>query len=217
MAFISSIVLSPRGSALTASSTRGPAVTSRTAARNGVRMEMSPSVPFLEKPPRLSPDMPGYAGFDPLGFSNFFDVKFLQEAEIKHARICMLAVLGIIVNEFYTLPFYQGAPKLPTPVHDWGVAQGSLQQLLLWTSAWEIIVGVPAVVQMMSLGSPRRPGEFSFDPLGLAKTNEAFKKNGTAELVNGRLAMIAVGGLLHQQFLTQMTPVQQLMSGKILP
>lgn len=92
-----------------------------------------------------------------------------------------------------------------------------MQQLLLWISIFEVIVGVPALVQMLTLDSPRRPGEFAFDPLGLGKTEEGFKKNQTAELVNGRLCMIAVGGLLHQEFLTGLTPVQQLLSGKFLP
>lgn len=49
--------------------------------------DASPAVPFLPKPTKLSEDMPGYAGFDPLGFSNLFDVKFLQEAEIKHCKL----------------------------------------------------------------------------------------------------------------------------------
>ena len=38
----------------------------------------------------------GYAGFDPLGFSDYYDIKWLQEAEIKHGRICMLAVVGMV-------------------------------------------------------------------------------------------------------------------------
>ena len=29
-------------------------------------------------------------GFDPLYFSDFLDVNFLREAELKHGRICML-------------------------------------------------------------------------------------------------------------------------------
>ena len=29
-------------------------------------------------------------GFDPLYFSDFLDIKFLREAELKHGRICML-------------------------------------------------------------------------------------------------------------------------------
>ncbi|CAN8068480.1 unnamed protein product [Agarophyton chilense] len=180
-------------------------------------VEKSASVPFLPKPANIPDDAPGYAGFDPIGFSNMFNFKFLQEAEIKHSRICMLAVLGLLVSEFYTFPWYSDAPRLASAVHSWGVQQGCLNQLLVWTSFWEIVVGTPAVIQMISLGSPRRPGEFAFDPLGLGNTAAAFKKFQTAELVNGRLAMIAIGGLLHQEFLTGMTPVQQLLSGNVLP
>jgi hypothetical protein len=33
-------------------------------------MAKSPSVPFMEEPKSLSPDLPGYAGFDPLGISD---------------------------------------------------------------------------------------------------------------------------------------------------
>ena len=29
-------------------------------------------------------------GFDPLYFSDFLDIKWLREAELKHGRICML-------------------------------------------------------------------------------------------------------------------------------
>lgn len=57
------------------------------ASRAAVSMaESSPSVPFLPKPANLTEDMPGYFGFDPLGISNLFNVKFLQEAEIKHGK-----------------------------------------------------------------------------------------------------------------------------------
>lgn len=38
----------------------------------------------------------GYAGFDPLGFSDYYDINWLKEAEIKHGRICMLAALGMV-------------------------------------------------------------------------------------------------------------------------
>lgn len=43
----------------------------------------------------------GYAGsadFDPFGFAAKIDIRWLREAEVKHGRVSMLAVLG------YTLP-----------------------------------------------------------------------------------------------------------------
>jgi hypothetical protein len=50
--------------------------------------------------------LPGDVGFDPLGFSDVFDIKILREAELKHGRIAMLATLGLIVQEVYTFPFF---------------------------------------------------------------------------------------------------------------
>lgn len=187
------------------------------AVRSSVTMEASPSVPFLPKPENLSEDMPGYFGFDPLGFSNVFNVKFLQEAEIKHGRVCMLAVVGLLVSEQVIFPFYSGAPSLVSAVHDWGVSKGPLIQLLFWISFFEIIVGTPALIQMITLDSPRKPGEFAFDPLGLGKNPETYKKYQVNEIMNGRLAMIAIGGFIHQEWITGMTPIQQLTSGKFLP
>lgn len=51
-----------------------------------VSMTASPSVPFLDRPPKLDGSLPGDVGFDPLGFSNKFDINFLREAEVKHGK-----------------------------------------------------------------------------------------------------------------------------------
>lgn len=48
-----------------------------------VSMSMSKSVPFLETPPKTV-GLPGSAEFDPLMLSNYVDIKFLQEAELKY-------------------------------------------------------------------------------------------------------------------------------------
>jgi len=47
----------------------------------------------------------GDQGWDPLGISNLIDVRWLREAELKHGRVCMLASLGCLVQEFAHLPF----------------------------------------------------------------------------------------------------------------
>lgn len=88
MAFISAATVGLRSAVLSKSSICGATISSNrvTTSKSSVTMVASPSVPFLPKPENLSEDMPGYAGFDPLGFSNMFNVKFLQEAEIKHGK-----------------------------------------------------------------------------------------------------------------------------------
>ena len=44
------------------------------------------AIPFSDPPAELPQDMVGYVGFDPLGFSTLFDIKFLREAELKHGQ-----------------------------------------------------------------------------------------------------------------------------------
>jgi hypothetical protein len=65
-------------------------------------------------------------------------------------------------------------------------------------------------MEAMSLGAlsnmnefDREPGNFGFDPLGMYPTDpEARKKMQLAELKNGRLAMVALGGMIHGAIVT---------------
>jgi len=78
----------------------------------------SKSVPFAEQPPALDGTLAGDVGFDPVGFSSMWSdkdwsqqivpdiwpesgertpistIEWMREAEVKHGRVCMLAVLG---------------------------------------------------------------------------------------------------------------------------
>ena len=50
----------------------------------GPRMQTSEAIPFLDKPPALDGSLAGDVGFDPLGFSNYYDMNWLrvlQQAE----------------------------------------------------------------------------------------------------------------------------------------
>lgn len=153
---------------------------------------------------------------DPLNISSFLNIKFLQEAEIKHARICLLAVLGLAVAELYTFPFYGEAPHLVIRRHDWGVHNGSMLQILLWCSFFEVMT-MPAVIQMSNGGSDRKPGDFGFDPLGLGKDPAKFATYQVNEIKNGRLAMVAVSGAIHHAAITNQNMIEQVTSGNLLP
>ena len=59
-------------------------------AATGVKKPMN-ALPFLTAASCQSSGLAdAETGFDPLYFSDFLDIKFLREAELKHGRICML-------------------------------------------------------------------------------------------------------------------------------
>lgn len=58
------------------------------------------------------------------------------------------------------------------------------------------------------------PGNFGFDPFGLAKAPARKAHYQLAEIKNGRLAMCAIGGAIHHALLTNVGLVEQIASGK---
>jgi len=166
------------------------------------------AIPKSERPIGLDGTWVGDVGFDPLGFSSIIDMRWLREAELKHGRVCMLAATGMIVQDVYTFPGVTktfGDAKMTT-LHDVAVKQGSMQQLLVWLGLLEIF-GFVAIVQMLQ-GSDRQPGDFGFDPLNCAANPDTLARRQLVELKNGRLAMIATGGMLHHYFITGKGPIQ---------
>lgn len=157
----------------------------------------------MEYPPNLAGYV-GDAGFDPLRFSDFVPMDFLREAELKHCRMSMLAVVGFAAADLgfriYPLPeAYEGLTVITA--HDALVKQGGMVQLNLWVSIAEIISTI-AVVQMLQ-GSGREPGNFGFDPLGFCKGKSQAQVDDMKlkELTNGRLAMFAFSGMVTQAVL----------------
>mmetsp|Transcript_52056 Transcript_52056/g.123283 ORF Transcript_52056/g.123283 Transcript_52056/m.123283 type:complete len:212 (-) Transcript_52056:109-744(-) len=163
---------------------------------SGMKMQNSDSVPFLPRPAALDGKMVGDVGFDPLGFTTKYDIKWLREAELKHGRVCMLAATGLLVQDVYQFPGTVatfGDAKV-TALHNAAVSQGAMQQLLVWLGFLELF-GFVAIVQMLQ-GSDRQPGDFGFDPLDLAKDQSKFARRQLVELKNGRLAMLGFSGML---------------------
>merc|ERR1719197_1132510 len=72
-------------------------------------VEYSEALPFLTRRASLGPKgaLVGDVGFDPLGFTEIFPLEWLREAEIKHCRVAMLAFVGFVFTDFYTLPGFE--------------------------------------------------------------------------------------------------------------
>ena len=107
--------------------------------RSGLRMQdQSISMPFLSRPPRLDGTLAGDVGFDPLGFSNYFDIKWLREAELKHGRVSMLGALGFVVQEKIHLPLPGFDNKLATEAF-FSVPAGGLWQIFFTLGFIEVL------------------------------------------------------------------------------
>ena len=95
----------------------------------------SKAMPFLTAPSCQSSGLAGAeAGFDPFYFSDFFDIKWMREAELKHGRICMLASTGIIVQEFFSLPGYPY--YTPNAVEACSTVPGAAWAQIIFLMAW---------------------------------------------------------------------------------
>lgn len=135
--------------------------------------------------------------FDPAGFAERAPdwLPWFREAELKHGRAAMLAAAGFVVPEFVRIPGEQFSfAALPRVIDAHDALPESMIQIFLWISFLEA-VSFPALANMNEFD--RQPGDFGFDPLGLYPTDPAKRKERQLqELKNGRLAMIAIGGMV---------------------
>jgi len=135
--------------------------------------------------------------FDPCGFAERAPewLPWFREAELKHGRAAMLATVGFVVPEFIRIPGEQFSfENIPNVIEAHDKLPDSMGQIFLWISVVESMT-FPALANMN--GYDRAPGDYSFDPLGLFPTDpEKQKERKLQELKNGRLAMIAIGGMV---------------------
>eukprot|EP00177_Eucheuma_denticulatum_P008673 GFKZ01015770.1.p2 GENE.GFKZ01015770.1~~GFKZ01015770.1.p2 ORF type:complete len:221 (+),score=35.39 GFKZ01015770.1:462-1124(+) len=207
-AFVPGLALGARPTLLTRSTTRSTPLSRPTTARS-ISMQLSdasPSVPFLPKPKNLSEDMIGYTGFDPLALTELMDVKWLQESEIKHGRVCMLAFVGMLVQEFVHLPDEMFSNPLATEAV-FQVPAAGLWQIFLFCGLAEFVLHKGKVTYSDMFEDGAEPGKLGFNPMGI-KYDDAMRLR---EIKNGRLAMVGVGGVIHSMLLYKMPIVYQLL------
>lgn len=184
--------------------------------------ERSASVPFLPRAINLDGSSPGDYGFDPFylssipkNFAGFLQppsweetkglptLYWMRESEIKHGRIAMLAVVGWIATDFgLRFPFEQfSTANIPSSylAHNALVDQGTMVVLLHVVGFIEVITGAVLVDISKGENLDRDAGEFKFDGGFFKNKSEAeIKTLKTKEVNNGRLAMLAFGGIATQ-------------------
>jgi len=151
---------------------------------------------------------PGVAIWDPAGLSKNIDSATFRQyrsAELKHGRICMLAVLGLIVQHWWKLPKLADAPSGISAAQA-GQPSAPLLGVLF------ICVGI---IEFNTSDEDREPGDFGdpFDLIPLADYNPENSDDMTLwrdrELNHCRLAMVAFLGAAMAEYATGFDVIQQ--------
>jgi len=187
-----------------------PAPTSKTTTSlsSDNAVQMSESLPFLRNPSRTD-GLVGSVGFDPLGLSEMWgstdsDLKWLQEAEIKHGRVAMLATVGFITSQYFTLPMFTDLHVNDSNMAPTAIGISGMMQIVAFAGFEEWRTNKGRITMETMFEEPDRvPGDLGFALERLkGKSEEEVNKLKLQELKNGRLAMLAIGGMIHHNWIT---------------
>lgn len=184
--------------------------------------------------PHLTGQLPGDYGFDPLGLlADEPRRRWIEEAELLHARWAMLAVVGCAVPEALSM----GGVDLGEPVW-WKVGAAKLrgditlnyagiegfriagkQGIWLIAACQLVLMGGPEYARYVGIkslqpvgvflpGVQSYPGGVPFDPLKYSERPDEFLEQQVKEIKNGRLAMVAMLGYFVQAAVTRKGPLQ---------
>jgi len=156
-------------------------------------------------------------------FPNMFpDTQYLQESELKHGRMSMLAWTGVWATTQGGLGLGLHIPGMPDEP-DWTKALGVVarEQPELFGAILLFIF----IAEGESVGhsgdnfrgkSTRTPGDLNFDYLGLKKklSPEKMERYRIAELKNGRAAMIAMASLFAMKAIPGSVPIMDILGAK---
>lgn len=181
--------------------------------------EMSIAVPFLKRPTQLDGTHAGDVGFDPLGLSESNDMYTMMEAELRHARLAMLAVVGWPLSELLAPKWLLHGPNNVAP----SVLNGFDPLTFITTAAIfgafgyfeyntslrrtdDKELGQKHSQDMANVWKYGVPGDYNFDPLGLysmfgddATGRKAMRE---LEIAHGRSAMLGITGFAAWEALT---------------
>jgi len=181
--------------------------------------EMSISMPFLKRPSKLDGTHAGDVGFDPLGFSETQDMYTMMEAEVRHARLAMLAVVGWPLSELNAPQWllHGKAHLAPSVLNGFdpltfiGVAAifGGFGYFEYKTSLRRVDdkpLGKKHAEDMANVWKYGVPGDYNFDPLNLynsfGDSADGRKAMRELEIAHGRSAMLGITAFAAWEALT---------------
>jgi|Transcript_6117 hypothetical protein len=152
-------------------------------------------------------------------FPNMFpDKQFLQEAEIKHGRMSMLAWTGVWATHEGGMGLGMHIPGMPV-CSDWTKALGvfASEQPAMFAAILMFISiaegeGVGHAGDNFRGKSSKTPGDMGFDWMGLSRKLDSDKADRykIVELKNGRAAMIAMASLFSFESIPGSVPLMDL-------
>eukprot|EP00929_Paragymnodinium_shiwhaense_P074299 TRINITY_DN3800_c0_g2_i2.p1 TRINITY_DN3800_c0_g2~~TRINITY_DN3800_c0_g2_i2.p1 ORF type:complete len:260 (+),score=61.95 TRINITY_DN3800_c0_g2_i2:74-853(+) len=150
-----------------------------------------------------------YAGFgtyqwDPLELTKEYPehLPWYREAELKHGRIAMLAMTGMVAQDAFRLPVEDLQDESLTILNShngliYGLGQGPMWWLLVFCSIVESLRFKELGLDFGKL-TLENAGDLNFGKQFLPKTQEGITQMKIKELKNGRLAMMAFSGAITQ-------------------
>lgn len=141
--------------------------------------------------------------WDPLEISSRYPdhLPWYREAELKHGRVAMLAMLGLVVPDFVRIPLpdFEGDIDFISAHNKmiYGLGQGPMWWLLVFCGVIESLrfKDMGLAFEKLTL---ENAGDLGFGKGFLPKTKDGTVQMQIKELKNGRLAMLAVSGCLTQ-------------------
>lgn len=170
-------------------------------------MPESIAIPFLSRPAALDGSHAGDYGFDPLGLSEKLDFYAMQESEVRHSRLAMLAAVGWPMSELLAPSWMLQNGCAPSVLN--GVNPLSFLAIagFLGGAAFfeyktslrpslDTPMGKMHEKDMSAIWKYGVPGDYNFDPLNLySSCGDDFKgRKGLrdVELSHGRVAMLGI-------------------------
>eukprot|EP00931_Biecheleriopsis_adriatica_P021694 TRINITY_DN1411_c0_g1_i3.p1 TRINITY_DN1411_c0_g1~~TRINITY_DN1411_c0_g1_i3.p1 ORF type:complete len:1700 (-),score=404.63 TRINITY_DN1411_c0_g1_i3:208-5307(-) len=139
--------------------------------------------------------------WDPVGYTrdgNVETFKRRRETELKHGRVAMYATIGYITPEYFKWPGYL-SPTMGLKFED--VPNGLAAISKVPGNGWAQIVAFAGYYELFVYKYNGTPGDYGWKAI-TSSDSETLKNKLSAELANGRLAMMAIIGMFFQDGLT---------------